>query len=45
MRKMSIDFNMIKSEVENLARELNRYGITNCHIKTRSLSVIFLRKQ
>ena len=22
---MSIDFNMIKSEVENLARELNRY--------------------
>ena len=25
MRKMSIDFNMIKSEVENLARELNRY--------------------
>lgn len=25
MRKMSIDYNMIKSEVENLARELNRH--------------------
>lgn len=25
MGKMSIDFNMIKSEVENLARELNRH--------------------
>lgn len=25
MRKMSIDFNMIRSEMENLARELNRH--------------------